>query len=133
MDYHHIKVTITDYLFRKETIDFFEPQPKKRALNTLLNMDKKGCAKMYKLLKGSNTHILDNIVSTWNKNTGRNICNHDLSTSFNLHQATYKDTYLKYIQFCTLHTNASILRKNFIKWVLKLLPYVHSVTQKMTV
>ena len=66
-------------------------------------MDKKGCAKMYKLLKGSNTHILDKIVSTWNKNTVRNICNHDLSTSFNLHQATYKDTYLKYIQFCTLH------------------------------
>ena len=103
IDYHHMKVTITDYLFWKETIDFLEPQPKNSALNVLLNMDKKGCAKLYKLLKGSNSHILDNIVSTWNKNTVRNICNHDLSTSFNLHQAHYKDTYLKYIQFRTLH------------------------------
>ena len=78
-----MKVTITDYLFWKETIDFFEPQPKNSALNVLLNMNKKGCAKMYKLLKGANTHLLDNIVSTWSKNTVRNLCNHDLSTSFN--------------------------------------------------
>ena len=104
IDYHHIKVTITSYnLFWKETIDFFEPHPKNSALNILSNMDKKGCSKMYKLLKGSNTHILDNIVSSWNKNTVRNICNHDLSTLFNLHQATYTDTYLKYIQLRTLH------------------------------
>ena len=58
---------------------------------------------MYKLLKGANTHILNNIVSTWNKNTVHNLYNHDLSTSLNLHQAYYKDTYLKYIQFRTLH------------------------------
>ena len=64
IDYHHMKVTIKDYLFWKETIDFFEPQPKNSALNVLLNMDKKGCAKMYKLLKRPYTHILDNIVAT---------------------------------------------------------------------
>ena len=66
-------------------------------------MDKKGCAKMYKLMKGANTHILDNFVSTWDKNTVRSLTNHDLSISFNLHHGCYKDSYLKYIQFRTLH------------------------------
>ena len=47
IDYHHMKVTITDYLFWKETIDFLKPQPKNSALNVLLNMDKKGCAKLF--------------------------------------------------------------------------------------
>ena len=27
IDYHHMNVAITDYLFWKETIEFFEPQP----------------------------------------------------------------------------------------------------------
>ena len=103
LDYHHIKLTITDYLFWKETLDFMEPLPKNSALNTLLNIDNKGCAKMYKLLKGANTHILDNIVSIWNKKSEYKLCTNDLSTSFNLYHANYKDTYLKYIQFRTLH------------------------------
>ena len=67
LDFHHIKSTITDYLFWKEKIDHIEPIPKNSALNILLNVDNKGCAKMYKLLKGANMHILDNIITVWNK------------------------------------------------------------------
>ena len=103
LDFHHIKSTITDYLAWREKADLNEPIPKNSALNMLLNMDNKGCAKMYKLLKGANTHILDNIITVWNKDSEYNLCTNDLSTSFNLHHANYGDTYLKYIQFRTLH------------------------------
>ena len=92
LDFHHIKSTITDYLFWRETIDHIEPIPKNSALNILLNVDNKGCAKMYKLLKGANMYILDNIVTVWNKKSEYNLCTNDLSTSFNLHHAIYKDT-----------------------------------------
>ena len=95
--------TITDYLFWKEAVEFSEPQPKNSALNIILNVDRKGCAKLCKLVKGSNSNILDNIVNTWGKKMDLQLNNFDLSTSFNLHHGCYKNTYLQYIQFRTLH------------------------------
>ena len=57
--------TIADYSFWKEASELSEPQHKNSAINIILNMDRKGCAKLYKMVKGSNSNILDNIVDTW--------------------------------------------------------------------
>ena len=54
-------------------------------------------------MKGSNEHILDNICDSWKEKSGPELCNFTLSTSFSLHHTEYQDTYLKYIQFKTLH------------------------------
>ena len=80
-----------------------EPLPRKCGLNLLLNINKKGSSKLYRKLKGSNEHILDNICESWKERSGPEFCNFSLSTSFSLHHAMYQNTYLKYIQFSTLH------------------------------
>ena len=72
IDYHNIKETINEYLFWKETSVFSEPYPKNSALYILLNLDNKGCSK---LLKGSNSHIIDNIANSW-----ENKCNIQLAS-----------------------------------------------------
>ena len=95
IDYHNFKETINEYLFWKETSIFSEPYPKSSALNILLNSDNKGCSRLYKLLKGSNTHIIDNIANTWENKCQIQLASFDISTSFNLHHACYNDTYLK--------------------------------------
>ena len=66
-------------------------------------MDKKGCSKLYKLLKGSNSNIIDKIVNSWENKCNIQLASFDISTSFYLHHACYNDTYLKYILFQTLH------------------------------
>ena len=47
--------------------------------------------------------MLDTAVAKWCANTNFDFNSFDLSRSFQKHHIIYKDTYLKYIQFCTLH------------------------------
>ena len=103
IDYHNFKSTITDYLSWKEKSTKQESFPKNSALNKLLNIDTKGCSKLYKLLKGTNTHIIDNISDIWEQKCEIHLATFEICTSFNLHHACYSDTYLKYIQFRTIH------------------------------
>ena len=54
-------------------------------------------------MEDSNDHILDNTWDCWQEDSGPELCNFTLSTSFSLHHSEYQDKYLKYIQFRTLH------------------------------
>ena len=87
IDYHNIKATINDYLSWKEKPLQLESFPKNSALNKLINLDNKGCSKLYKLLKGANTHIIDNISNTWENKCEIHLATFEISTSFNLHYA----------------------------------------------
>ena len=51
-------------------------------------------------MKDSFSHVLVNAVDKWKENSEGSFC---LSRSFQKHHLKYKDTYLKYIQFRTLH------------------------------
>ena len=72
-------------------------------LNIISNLSLKGSSKLYTLLKGSSEHISDIASERWNEKTDLNIQSFSLRQSFNYHHHRYKDTYLKYIQFRTLH------------------------------
>lgn len=48
-------------------------------------------------------HVLDNIVLQWKENLHTEMETSSLGICFMKHHLRYKDTYLKYIQFCTLH------------------------------
>ena len=54
-------------------------------------------------MKDSSSHILDIAVNKWNDKIDMDIGSFSLSRSFNYHHLRYKDTYLRYIQFRTLH------------------------------
>ena len=121
IDYHNIKATINDYLSWKEKPIQLESFPKNSALNKLRNIDTKGCSKLYKLLKGTNTHIIDNISDIWENKCEIHLATFEICTSFNLHHACYSDTYLKYIQFRTIHKRFYTNDKLFKMGIKKLL------------
>ena len=55
------------------------------------------------MLKGSSETILEIATEKWNDKTQLNLINFGISQSFKYHHLRYKDTYLKYIRFRTLH------------------------------
>ena len=77
-----------------------ESAPRNSSVNVLLNLITKGVSTR---MKDSFSHELANAVDKWRKNTEIEIENISLSRSFLKHHLRYKDTYLKYIQFRTLH------------------------------
>ena len=69
----------------------------------MLNLSVKGSSQLYIIMKDSSNHILENAADRWNDKTDMDVLSFDLSKSFNFHHHKYRDTYLKYIQFRTLH------------------------------
>ena len=58
---------------------------------------------MYSQMKITSSSLLDTAVDKWCANSELDFNNFDLNRSFQKHHLIYKDTYLKYIQFRTLH------------------------------
>ena len=54
-------------------------------------------------MKGSDDHVLHNIVLVWKEHKAIEVETISLGRSFLKHQLKYKDTYLKYIQFIIVH------------------------------
>ena len=54
-------------------------------------------------MKHSNNHILETASQKWSSIVEMDLDSFELSQSFHKHHIIYKDTYLKYIQFRTLH------------------------------
>ena len=63
----------------------------------------KECSRLYSKIKDSNDHVLHNIATKWHDKTNIEIESYSLGRSFTKHHRYYNDTYLKYIQFRTLH------------------------------
>ena len=82
---------------------YVEDAPRNSSLNVFLNQSKKGVSKLYSQMKDSFSHVLDIAVDKSSENTDLDFVSFSLSSSFQKHHIRYKDTYLKYIQFRTLH------------------------------
>ena len=80
-----------------------EESPRNSSLNIFLNQTKKGVSRIYSQMKQSNDYILEGASNKWFSTAELNIESSDFSRSFRFHHNIYKDTYLKYIQFRTLH------------------------------
>ena len=113
METHGVKTNFLDYHFITEKIKSFiewkdlplleEDAPKNSSINIFLNQTKKGVSKIYSQMKTSSSHVLDTAVAKWCENTDFNLNSFEFGRSFHKHHLLYKDTYLKYIQFRTLH------------------------------
>ena len=110
LEYNNICFKIKKFLEWKDVPLRFETLPRNSTLNMLVNLNTKGCSRLYSKIKGSNAHVLDSIVEKW---SAVDIDSLSLSRSFSKHHIQYKDTYLKYLQFRTLHhrfyTNDTLL------------------------
>ena len=62
LEYNNICFKIKKFLEWKEVPLRFEIQPRNSTLNTLANLNSKGCSRLYSKIKSSDTHILDTIV-----------------------------------------------------------------------
>ena len=100
LEYNNICFKIKKFLEWKEVPLRFETLPRNSTLNMLVNLNTKGCSRLYSKIKGSNTHVLDSIVEKW---SAVDIDSLSFSRSFSKHHIHYKDTNLKYLQFRILH------------------------------
>ena len=86
-------------------------------LNIVLSLDKKGVSNIYKIMLGKHNNILLETSDKWNEKMNLSISSFSIGRSFKK-ISTIDDTYLRYIQFRTLHrsfyTN-NILHKIGIK------------------
>ena len=114
LEYNSITIKIKRFLEWKDYPEYREPYHRKSFLNILLNLSVKGSSRLHTRMKNSNSHILDNIVSSWEEKTNIEMEYISLGRSFIKHHLRYKDTFLKYIQFGTLHnrfyTNAKLYK-----------------------
>ena len=103
LEYHYISHKITKFIEWREMPLYEEDQPKNGSLNIFLNQTVKGVSKIYSQMKNTSSSSLDTAVEKWCANSELDFNSFDLSRSFQKHHLIYKDTYLKYIQFRTLH------------------------------
>ena len=103
LDYHFITGKIKTFIEWKDLPLLEEDAPKNSSLNNFLNQTRKGVSKIYSQMKASSSHVLDTAVAKWCEKTDFNLNSFEFGRSFHKHHLLYKDTYLKYIQFRTLH------------------------------
>ena len=103
LEYHQVKMKIKKFLEWKDVPLHIEESPRNSSLNIFLNQTKKGVSRMYSQMKQFNVHILEGASNKWFSTAELSIDSSDFSRSFLFHHNIYKDTYLKYIQFRTLH------------------------------
>ena len=103
LEYNKIVLRIKKFLEWMDKPLYCETLPRNSTINILVNLNKKGCSRLYSKIKDSNDHILHNIATKWYDKTNLLIDSHSLGRSFSLHHRHYNDTYLRYIQFRTLH------------------------------
>ena len=119
LEYHGICLKIKKFLEFKDVPLRFETLPRNSTLNMLVNLNTKGCSRLYSKVKNSDTHILDTLVDKWAENSDVVTDTISISRSFQKHHLNYKDTYLKYLQFRTLHhrfyTNEKLFKMGILK------------------
>ena len=103
LEYHGICLKIKKFLEFKDVPLRFKTLPRNSTLNMLVNLNTKGCSRLYSKVKNSDTHILDTLVEKWAENSDVVTDAISVSRSFHKHHLNYKDTYLKYLQFRSLH------------------------------
>ena len=103
LEYNIISIKIRKSLEWREIPLYNEPYPRNSVLNVLLNLSVKGYSRLYTKMKESFDHVLYNICDRWRETRGTDWGTICFSRSFTRHDLYTKDTYLKYIQFRTLH------------------------------
>ena len=103
LEYSRIVFKIKKFLEWRDIALFCETLPRNSTINILVNLNAKGCSRLYSKIKDSNDQVLDNIATKWHNKTNIELESYSLGHSFAKHHRFYNDTYLKYIQFRTLH------------------------------
>ena len=103
LDYGKLVATLKKHFEWKEIPEHREPYPRNSFLNSILSIDTKGVANLYRCLQNQGCQILHEISVKWGEKTQTNFCSIDFSRSFTFHHSLFTDCYLKYTQFRTLH------------------------------
>ena len=103
LEYGKLIAVLKKHFEHKDLSGTSEPHPRNSFLSTVLSIDKKGVSNLYKILHQKGNHILQDISVKWENKTNLMLNPMDISRSFKLHNIWFKDCYLKYTQFRTLH------------------------------
>ena len=103
LDYGKITSLIKTHFEWKDIPDTREPQARNSFLNTILSIDKKGVANLYCSLHQKGNKIVGALSCKWEEKAQLNFSSNEISKSFLLRHTTFKDCYLRYTQFRSLH------------------------------
>ena len=103
LEYGQITAYLRKYFEWKEIPETREPLPRNSFLNTTLSTDSKGVSNRYRVLNKKGNQIIGEIQNKWEEKTLLNFDTIDISRSFVFHNSIFKDCYLIYTQFRTLH------------------------------
>ena len=103
LEYGKVTAILKKHFEWKEIPETREPYPRNSFLNTILAIDKKGVSNLYRILHHK-----------WEEKTLLNFSSIDISI-FVFHHSLFKDCYLKYTQFRTLHRSFTLM-KSILKW-----------------
>ena len=119
LEFNDICFNIRKFLEWRDYPLYCETLPRYSTINIPIKLSLKGCSRLYSKIKDSNDHVLHNIVTKCNNKTVIALETSGLGRSFTKHHINNKDTYLKYIQFRTLHYRFFINDKFFIMGIKK--------------
>ena len=103
MEYAKIAALINEYLNWRDIPETREPKSRNSFLNTILSIDIKGVSNLYRQILPKGNLVIGELTDKWLKKTEIEFSSFDLQKSFYLHHTLFKDCYLKYTQFRTLH------------------------------
>ena len=103
LEYGRITAILKKHFEWKEIPETREPLPRNSFLNTILSADTKGVANIYRVLNKKGNQIIGEVQQKWEEKTLLNFDTMEISKSFVFHNSIFKDCYLKYTQFRTLH------------------------------
>ena len=102
LEYGAFCKVIKNHLDQRELPMHIPLMPTNSCLNTVLSLDKKGVSNIYKIMLGKNKNILVETSDKWNEKMELSISSLSMGRSFKK-ILIIDDTYLRYIQFRTLH------------------------------
>ena len=103
LEYGKLLAILKTHFEWKEIPDSREPLPRNSFLNTILSMDTKGVANIYRVLNKKGNQIIGEVQHKWFEKIYLQFDTMEISKSFAFHNSLFKDCYLKYTQFRTLH------------------------------
>ena len=103
LEYAKIAALINEYLNWRDIPETREPKSRNSFLNTILSIDIKGVSNLYRQILPKGNLVIGELTDKWLKKTEIEFSSFDLQKSFYLHHTLFKDCYLKYTQFRTLH------------------------------
>ena len=101
---------MSKYSLTKDQLKNFE-RPVNTFFNSIINIDRKGANKLYRILNSNKVNICSDLVVKWNHTTELHFGTDDFKQAFIVNHGTNVNMYMRYIQYRILHYRIATKRE----------------------